>query len=68
MFKVDWSLEWLVEEVRNVIMVLDLVGGVRSVFSYVLVLLLLFYRKMRERNIRNYGISIESVWCSYELI
>lgn len=65
--KADWSLEWLAEEARNVIMALDPAGGVRSVSSYVLVLLLLLHRKMRERNIRNYGISTESVWCSYEL-
>ena len=28
--KADWSLEWLAEEARNVIMALDPAGGVRS--------------------------------------
>lgn len=39
--EVDWDLEWLVDESRNMIMTLAPAEGVRSVLGYILVLLLL---------------------------
>ena len=32
--EVDWKLEWLAKEARNVIIALEPVGGVRSILCY----------------------------------